>query len=266
MLLSVVALRLRRPIHEKPAISQPFAALVTKPDEKCEYLTKRAFRVFLSYHEAMIDGGPLLVAGAPLSWTPRLAALAAAAVPLLAADGGADHLARLGLRPSAVIGDLDSINRETRAWLGEESLIERPDQNRTDLDKALEYAFDDLGVERLTVLAAVGGRIDHDLGNLGLLARLAMGERLIFEGDDHWVLAVAGEATLAAQSGETWSFWTYDPSVRVTIDGVRWPLEDAEIDAGGRPSISNEAVGDLVRVQTTGGAVVVMRKRSRVKV
>ncbi len=211
----------------------------------------------------MAEGSPLLVANAPLSWTPRLAALAAAAVPLLAADGGANHLARLGLRPAAVIGDLDSISPETRAWLGEALLVERPDQDRTDLDKALEYAFDDLGVDRLTVLAAVGGRLDHDLGNLGLLARLAMGEKLIFEDAGHRILAVAGEAELVAQPGETWSFWTYDPSVRVTVDGVRWPIEDATIDAGGGPSISNEAVGDLVGVHATGGAVVVMRHFTR---
>ena len=211
----------------------------------------------------MAEGSPLLVANAPLSWTPRLAALAAAAVPLLAADGGANHLARLGLRPAAVIGDLDSISPETRAWLGEALLVERPDQDRTDLDKALEYAFDDLGVDRLTVLAAVGGRLDHDLGNLGLLARLAMGEKLIFEDAGHRILAVAGEAELVAQPGETWSFWTYDPSVRVTVDGVRWPIEDATVDAGGGPSISNEAVGDLVRVHATGGAVVVMRHFAR---
>lgn len=214
----------------------------------------------------MTVGSPLLVANAPLSWTPRLAALAAAAVPLLAADGGADHLARIGLRPAAVIGDLDSISPETRAWLGETSLIERPDQDRTDLDKALEYAFDNLGVEHVTVIAALRGRIDHELGNLGLLARLAMGERLVFEGAGHRVLAIAGEAALVAQPGETWSFWTYDPSVRVTIDGVRWPIEDAAIDAGGQPSISNQATEEEVRVQATGGAVIVMRHLTRLNV
>ena len=213
----------------------------------------------------MTDGRPLLVAGAPLNWTPRLAAMAAAAAPLLAADGGADHLARLGLRPAAVIGDLDSISPETSAWLGEESLIERPDQDRTDLDKAIEYAFENLGVEHVTVIAALGGRVDHELGNLGLLARLAMGERLVFEAADHRILAIAGEAALAAHPGETWSFWTFDPTVRVTIDGVRWPLENAAIDAGGRPSISNEATAEEVRIQATGGAVVVMRKRLRVQ-
>jgi len=205
-------------------------------------------------------GGALLVANASLRWHPRLAAMATSAQPLLAADGGANHLARLGLRPTAVVGDLDSISTDTRAWLGEECMIDRPEQDRTDLDKALEYGFDELGIRNLKVLAALGGRTDHDLGNLGLLARLAMGDRLTYEAADQTVLAVAGEASLAANPGETWSFWTFDPTVRVTVEGVRWPLDNLSIDAGNRPSISNEAVDDLVRVHSAGGSAVVFRR------
>ena len=104
---------------------------------------------------------PVLVAGAPLRWDKRLAVLATSADPLLAADSGADHLARIGLRPAAVIGDLDSISAATRDWLGEEILIPRPEQDRTDLDKALEHAFATLDLVELTVLAAMGGRPDH---------------------------------------------------------------------------------------------------------
>ena len=215
---------------------------------------------FLPYHDAMTNSSPLLVAGAPLCWIPRLAEMAATASPLLAADGGANHLARLGLRPTAVVGDLDSISPETRAWLGEEIMVSRPDQDRIDLDKALEYAFDELGITSLIVLAALGGRTDHDLGNLGLLARLALGERLVFEAADQRVLAVAGEISLAAIPGETWSFWTFDPSVRVTVDGVRWPIENVSIDAARHPSISNEATNDQVEISTTGGSVIVMRR------
>jgi thiamine pyrophosphokinase len=203
----------------------------------------------------------LLVANAPLKWSPKLAEMAASADPLFAADGGANHLARLGLRPAAVIGDLDSISTDTRRWLGEDRMVHQPEQDRTDLDKALEYAFDTIGVPELVVLAALGGRTDHDLGNLGLLARLATGERLVFESEDDRVLAVAGEASLAARPGETWSFWTFDPSVRVTVDGVRWPIRDASIDAGGNPSISNEATSNEIRIRSTGGSVVVCRNR-----
>ncbi len=201
------------------------------------------------------------MANAPLHWHPRLVSLASSAALLLAADGGANHLARLGLRPTAVVGDLDSISPETRAWLGEDSVIDRPDQNRTDLDKALEYAFNELEIRNLTVLAALGGRTDHDLGNLGLLARMALGERLIFEAADETVLAVTAEISLVAKPGEIWSFWTFDPTVRVTVEGVRWPMRDADIAASNRPSISNEAVSDHVRITATGGSVIVMRHR-----
>ncbi len=208
----------------------------------------------------MSEAGPLLVASAPLTWTKRLADLAANADPLLAADGGANHLARIGLRPKAVIGDLDSVSPPTRNWLGEEVFVHRPDQNRTDLDKAVEYAFSELALDRLTVLAALGGRIDHDLGNLGLLARLAVGEKLVFSSSEHRTLAVTGELSMEARPGETWSFWTYDPAIRVTIEGVRWPVERTALDAGGRPSISNVALHDTVRVHAEGGAVIVMRQ------
>jgi len=208
----------------------------------------------------MTDRRALMVANAPLHWHPRLASLAASAEPLLAADGGANHLARLGLRPTAVVGDLDSISAETRAWLGEEIMVHRPSQDRTDLDKALEYAYGEVGVEQLTVLAALGGRTDHDQGNLGLLVKLAMGERLVFEGVDQRVLAVDGEATLTARPGETWSFWTFDPSVQVSIEGVRWLVEGAALDVSSKPSISNEATADEIRIRTIGGAVVVSRQ------
>jgi len=202
---------------------------------------------------------PVLVAGGPLCWSERLAVLAAAADPLLAADSGADHLARIGLRPAAVIGDLDSISAGTRRWLGEEILVARPEQDRTDLDKAVEHALATLGLPELTVLAALGGRSDHEAGNLGLLARLRMGDKLRFEGKSHRVLALEGEVVLAARPGELWSFWTFDPMVLVSVEGVRWPVHDAPLDAGGRPSISNRAVDNQVRVVAKRGPVLVMR-------
>jgi thiamine pyrophosphokinase len=211
----------------------------------------------------MISTRPVLVANGPVRWTPSLAAIAASGEPLLAADGGANHLARIGRRPAAVIGDLDSIKPGVRAFVGEDRMIHRPDQNRTDLDKALDHAFSDLGLGRLLVLGATGGRIDHAVGNLGLLADRAMAEDLIFIEDDHRILAVRGEAVLDAQPGETWSFFAFDPGVSVDLEGVKWPLSGAAVDLAGRPSISNEAAADTVTVRADGGAVVVVRNLRR---
>jgi len=202
----------------------------------------------------------VLVANGFLVWTRELATLAARGEPLLAADGGANHLARIGLEPAAVIGDLDSVSPSTVAWLGAGRLVRRPDQDRTDLEKALIYAFDELAVGRLTVLGALGGRTDHEVGNLGLLARLARGEDLAFRDAASWTIAVDGTTELEACPGETWSFWSYDPRVLVSIDGVRWPVEKAPVAASGRPSISNKAVEERIHLETSGGAVIVHRR------
>lgn len=202
----------------------------------------------------------LLVANGSLQWTESLAAVAEAARPVLAADGGANHLGRIGLRPDAVIGDLDSIRLGVRAWVGEERMVHRPDQDRTDLDKALDYAFSELDLGRLTVLGATGGRLDHAVGNLGLLARHARGEGLVFLDEDQRILAVGGEVVLEAEVGETWSFFTFDPGVRVSLEGVRWPVENYPLDPTGGPSISNEATSEQVTVRSTGGAVIVVRR------
>jgi len=207
----------------------------------------------------MEDQG-VLVANGPVLWSPELARLAARGRPLLAADGGANHLARIGLIPEAVVGDMDSISAATAAWLGHERLVRRPDQDRTDLEKALIFALDELGLRRLTVLGALGGRSDHEIGNLGLLWRLARGTDLVFRDEDSWTIAVDGTADIASRPGETWSFWSFDPAVLITLEGLRWPLHRQALPAGGRPSISNEAMADRVHVETAGGAVIVQRR------
>ena len=207
----------------------------------------------------MNAAGPVLVANAPLHWTCALATIAAAGEPLLAADGGANHLARIGLKPHTVIGDFDSMTPGTRAWIGEERLVHRPDQDRTDLEKALTFVFDELTLERLTVLAALGGRHDHAAGNLGLLARLCLGLRLVFRGENFVSFAVTGRQELEASPGETWSFWSYDPRVRVTLDGVRWPVRQADLSVATRPSISNVAEGRSIILVAERGPVVVTR-------
>ena len=204
----------------------------------------------------MIDSWPTLVLNGKLRWTEELAAIARSARPLLAADGGANALARLGLRPQSVIGDLDSISTPTRTWLGEARMIHRPDQERTDFEKALDYAFVELCVARIKVLGALGSRADHTIGNLGVVAQQARGRDLVLRDDRQEILATAQALTLEALPGEIWSFWTFDPGVRVSIEGVRWPVENEVVNAGGRSSISNESVGDEVRVIPSGGAVM----------
>jgi thiamine pyrophosphokinase len=85
-------------------------------------------------------------------------------------DGGARHAAALGVRVTAVIGDLDSLPPVDLAALGGVEVLKFPAaKDETDLELALVHAVR-RGAGRLVIAGALGGRLDMTLANLHLLA------------------------------------------------------------------------------------------------
>jgi len=200
-----------------------------------------------------------MVGNAPWRWCERTVAMVRQAHRVLAADGGANHLARIGVRPEAVVGDLDSLRPGVRAWVGEDRIVHRPDQEHTDLDKALEYVAASGQVDEITVLAATGGRLDHAMENLGLLGRWARrgGPRVELLDGHHRISAVAGAREFATRGGQGLSLLPLGSCATVTVQGVRWPLTGEPLDLAGRTGVSNLALGERVTVSVTGGVLLV---------
>lgn len=199
----------------------------------------------------------VIVANAPWRWTPETVRLASRADLLLAADGGANHLARVGLRPEAVVGDLDSIRPSVRRWVGESHVIHRGDQETTDLDKTLAYAIDERGTTRVTVLALTGGRVDHAMENLALLARWSAKATV-----DAWdgttrIMPVTGALELSLQPGQTVSLVPLGRCEGVRTAGLKWELAGEPLDLGERSGVSNVAVASTVSVACDRGALLV---------
>lgn len=199
----------------------------------------------------------LVVANAPWRWREEFVALVRRSALVLAADGGANHLARIGVRPAAVVGDLDSIRPGVRRWVGEDRIVARPEQESTDLHKTLAYAFDERGAERVTVLAATGGRLDHAIENLALLGRWAGRGAVELLDEEHRIVAVSGEFTVAAAAAATVSLMPLGRCERVWTQGLRWELDGGPLDLAGRTSVSNIADGGEIEVRVEGGIVLV---------
>ena len=199
----------------------------------------------------------VVVANAPLSWSEPLVRLVQSAELVVAADGGANHLARIGVRPAAVVGDLDSIRSEVREWLGERCLVPRPDQDHTDLHKALAYVIDERGAGRVTVLGATGGRLDHALENLALLARWAGRAEIELRDESTRIVAVTAAASFAVARGSTVSLLPAGRCERVWTEGLRWPLAGAPLDLLDRTGVCNRATAESVSVRVEGGAMLV---------
>lgn len=90
---------------------------------------------------------------------------------IICADGGANYARKLGITPNVILGDMDSISNETMAFYKDITSIHYPTKkDETDTELAIEHAIQK-GATEVTVLGALGSRLDHSLGNIYLLTR-----------------------------------------------------------------------------------------------
>ena len=92
---------------------------------------------------------------------------------IIALDGAADQLEHRGIKPHIILGDFDSIKEkplDTEPFVGRDGItfIPAPDQNFTDLQKAIQFC-DQEGATRIDIVCALGGQIDHCEGNIRAL-------------------------------------------------------------------------------------------------
>jgi len=199
----------------------------------------------------------VVVANAPWRWRPEFVTLVRRARLVLAADGGANHLARIGVRPAAVVGDLDSIRPEVRRWIGEERMVARTDQETTDLHKTLAHAFDERRARRVTILAATAGRLDHAVENLALLGRWAARGDLEMRDERQRIVAVANTRRFKTSPGQPVSLMPLGRCARVWTAGLRWRLDGEPLDLAGRTGVSNVALGARIELRVERGSLLV---------
>lgn len=147
---------------------------------------------------------------------------------ILCADGGLATLARAGIRPHMLLGDMDSAQVELlESWECQGGAIERhnPHKDETDGQLAVDWAIDQ-GASRVTLLCALGGRPDHALGNFMLLRRLVdAGVEAYLEDDGLQVQAVRDGCVLLGQPGQTFSVLPLGEGLVVErLTGAEYPL------------------------------------------
>lgn len=189
---------------------------------------------------------------------------------VVAADGGADLLERLGRRPALLVGDLDSTDPavvERLAAAGTRVERHPVDKEASDTDLALGAAIA-AGATEIVLLGATGGdRLDHELANVLLLTdpslagrdvrlirgantvrALRGGERLDLDGalgDLVTLLPIGGDAT------------------GVTTDGLRWPLAGATLHMGSSLGVSNEVASAPASVRVDQGLLLVVERAAQ---
>lgn len=208
-------------------------------------------------NEAGSSSRAILVANAPAIAAEHMRRWAACSRLIIGVDGGASRLLDRGLRPTHIMGDLDSLPEGDRLTIEDAGAAVIPllDQDYTDLDKAIGYTIHHLGVTEMAIFGATGGRLDHTLTALNTLAKYGQLADIRLIDAEAESLFVNRQRVLAGDDlpGRTLSLMPLGNVEGVWLDGVHWPLSDARLGPHGRDGTSNIITRERVTIRCERG-------------
>lgn len=176
---------------------------------------------------------------------------------VIAADGGVDFLRDLAVTADLFVGDLDSSDRQP-----EDCLVLRfnTDKDKTDTALAVEEGLA-RGYRRFRLFGGMGGRFDHTMANIQLIAELSTrGCKAELIGDGLCVTAVTdGTCKLPPKKEGTVSVFSHsDICTGVCIRGLRYTLEDETLNNLFPLGVSNAFVGKPASVSVSQGTLLIL--------
>ena len=204
----------------------------------------------------------VVIGGGPVS--PRAVIDIAPDATIIAADSGLDHAVAAGLRPTVLVGDLDSISAHGKMWAyaHELEIDQHPvDKASTDTELALVRAAATEATD-LLVFGAAGERLDHALGTLAALGNPLLGRfetiRLLLDETVIHVIHPGRTVTIDLPKDSSFSLLAlHGPCSGVDVTGARWPLANATFDPWSTLGISNETT-ELLHVAVTDGILTLV--------
>ena len=176
---------------------------------------------------------------------------------VIAADRGYRIALSQGIVPDLVVGDFDS--------LGE--VPDVPDlirlnvrKDETDLEHAAMVGLEK-GCTEFIVYGAVGGKLDHTLGNIAVAERIALaGGQAVFCGNDSSFTVIRNSSCkLPARSGGRVSVFPLGgDAVGVSITGLSYEVDDITMKGASTLGCGNEFIGRESEISVKWGTLLIV--------
>ena len=181
----------------------------------------------------------VIVGGAPIGRIESIRAYLRADDTMIYCDGGLRHMAALGRGADLIVGDFDSHENPHAAV---ETIVLPHEKDDTDTYFAAKEALR-RGFRDFLLLGAAGARLDHTLGNLGLLM----------------MLDEAGAKALLVDDYSEMEIVSRSPA---RVRGAKYPLENVELPCDTSLGVSNEPLpGQTASVRVDEGRLLLIRIR-----
>ena len=188
---------------------------------------------------------PVLLIGASPELDPDMVSGIDPHWPLIAVDGGLDTAHAAGLRPSLVLGDMDSVRRVP----DDVPALQLDGQDDTDLEKALQR----ISAPLIIGFGFLDGRLDHVLASMHAITRLQRDIPLILVGRRDVLLRPVGDVALSLVPGTRFSVWPLGKQHFAGSSGLQWPLDELTMTQGGTIGTSNRVASASVTINAGDG-------------
>ena len=175
---------------------------------------------------------------------------------IIAADSGYNTVKKLGFTPNLTLGDFDSLKEKPVCG---EIMTVAAEKDDTDTMLAVKTAID-RGFNDISIVGAIGGRLDHTFANIQTLAYILQHGgfgRLIGENDTAELLNV-GEYSYERKDGMYISLFAYGEAAVLTSRGTKYDLTEHILDNTFPLGVSNEILDDKCRISVHKGQLLVI--------
>ena len=176
---------------------------------------------------------------------------------VIAADAGFRYLAQCGIAANLVIGDFDSLkNLPTHP----NTLALNPEKDDTDMLAAVREGIK-AGYSVFHIYCGTGGRIDHTIANLQVLAYLAQNgmQGFLFDKDSVMTAITNQKITFDKILSGYISVFSYtEKSEGVYLHGLKYKLENAVLTNTFPLGVSNEFIGKESSVSVAAGTLLIV--------
>ena len=176
---------------------------------------------------------------------------------LIAADAGYKHIIKNGMQPDIVIGDFDSLGEIPDA----ENVVKlNPVKDVTDMHAAVEEGIK-RGFCEFVIYGASGGRFDHSLANIQLIASLSQKGFAASIADGERIITAITDSEIrfdSSKKGFVSVFSHTDKSEGVYEKGLKYTLENAELSNSFALGVSNEFIGEESSVSVKKGTLIII--------
>jgi thiamine pyrophosphokinase len=188
--------------------------------------------------------------GQLLEWSPVVMVL----------DGAIHRVLELGIKLDIVLGDFDQAENWDELLANQQpvEVVHTPDQNKTDLEKGLDFLIAK-GHKAVNILWATGKRADHHINNLSTIAKYKDQITIVMLDDHSRIFNLPNQFTKWYPANQNISLIPLGSVFGLNTKGLVYNLNNEDLHLGIRTSSSNKTEADgLIEIKFDCGNLLLM--------